>query len=79
MLFLDFFGCNDWVFFLVGIGNELYFYFFIGVMVILSQMIELLDFISFVKVCYFNVRVGNEVFFNCVNFQNMINVVGVVS
>lgn len=79
MLFLDFSGRNDWASSLAGTGNESYFYPSIGATAILSQMIELPDFISFAKVRYSNARVGNEVPFNRVNPQNTINAAGAVS
>lgn len=73
MLFLDLSGRNDWASTLAGTGNDSYFYPAIGLSGILTQMIDMPDFVSFAKVRASHSTVANEVPFNRINPQNTIN------
>jgi TonB-linked SusC/RagA family outer membrane protein len=77
MIFLDISGRNDWASTLAGTGNDSYFYPAIGVSALLSEMIELPDFINFAKVRSSYTRVANEVPFNMVDPQNTITSAGI--
>ncbi len=72
MLFLDLSGRNDWASTLAGTGNDSYFYPSIGLSGILTQMIDLPEYVSFAKVRASHSTVANEVPFNVINPQNSI-------
>lgn len=76
-LFMDISGRNDWASSLYGTGNDSYFYPSFGLTGILSNMIELPDFISFGKLRGSYTIVGNEVPFNKVEQNNTITTSGV--
>ena len=73
MLYLDLSGRNDWASTLSGTGNDSYFYPAIGLSGILTQMIDMPDFVSFAKVRASHSTVANEVPFNKISPQNTIN------
>ena len=75
--FLDFSGRKDWASSLYGTGNDSYFYPSIGVTGIISNLIDLPDFISFGKLRGSYTIVGNEVPFNKVKQNNTITTSGV--
>jgi TonB-linked SusC/RagA family outer membrane protein len=79
MLFLDLSGRNDWASTLYGTGNESYFYPAIGLTGIISEMVNLPDFISFSKVRASYTTVANEVPFNRIFPENTINASGGVN
>ncbi len=78
-IYLDVSGRNDWASTLALTGNESYFYPSFGLSAIVSQMIELPDFISFAKVRASSANVGNEVPFNLINPANSIDAGGGVN
>ncbi len=61
MLFLDLSGRNDWSSTLATTGNESYFYPAVGVTGILSQMVDLPDWVTFAKVRGSGSQVNNDV------------------
>ncbi len=61
MLFLDISGRNDWSSSLALTGNESYFYPAVGLTGIISQMVELPDWITFAKVRASGSQVNNEI------------------
>ncbi|WP_423129405.1 SusC/RagA family TonB-linked outer membrane protein [Gaoshiqia sp. Z1-71] len=73
MLFLDLSGRNDWSSTLSLTGNESYFYPAVGLSAIMSQMVDMPDFISFSKVRVSNSVINNEVPFGLILVQNTIN------
>jgi len=73
MLFLDISGRNDWSSTLALTGNESYFYPAVGVSGIISQMVELPDFITFAKVRASGSQVNNEVPWGLISVNNTIN------
>lgn len=79
MIYLDLSGRNDWSSTLAGTGNQSYFYPSIGLSGIVSQMIDLPDFLSFAKLRTSYSTVANEVPFNRVDPQNTITASGGVS
>ncbi len=79
MLFLDVAGRNDWASTLALTGNDSYFYSSLGLTAIISEMLEMPDFISFAKIRGSFARVGNEVPFNSIFPRHTINADGSVS
>ncbi len=77
MLFLDVSGRNDWASTLAGTGNDSYFYHAFGLTCIVSEMVELPDFISFGKIRASHTTVANEVPFNMVHPNHTITFTGV--
>ncbi len=77
MLFLDISGRNDWASTLVGTGNDSYFYPAFGLTALISEMVELPDFISFGKIRTSYTTVANEVPFNMVHPNHTITFAGV--
>lgn len=77
MLFLDISGRNDWASSLYGTGNDSYFYPSFGLTGLISEMVDLPDFITFGKVRASYSVVANEVPFNRINPQNTITSTGV--
>jgi outer membrane receptor protein involved in Fe transport len=73
MLFLDLSGRNDWSSTLALTGNESYFYPSFGVSGIVSQMVQLPEFISFAKLRASNSTVNNEVPWGLIQVNNTIN------
>ncbi len=73
MLFLDISGRNDWSSTLALTGNESYFYPAVGVSAILSQAIELPEFITFAKVRASGSQVNNEVPWGQILVNHTIN------
>ncbi len=73
MIYLDISGRNDWTSTLSGTGNESYFYPAIGLTGIISEMVNLPDFISFGKIRTSYTTVANGVPYNRINPQNTIN------
>lgn len=72
LLFLDLAGRQDWASTLAGTGNESYFYPSVGLTGIISEMVEMPDFITFGKVRASYSVVANEVPYNRVDPQNTI-------
>jgi hypothetical protein len=79
MLFLDISARNDWASTLAGTGNESYLYPAVGLTAIVSEMINLPEFISFAKVRGSSSQTANEVPFNVVNPQSTIGSAGTPS
>ena len=79
MLFIDLSGRNDWASTLYGTGNQSYFYPAIGLTGIISEMVNLPDFVSFSKVRASYTTVANEVPFNRIFPENTINASGGVN
>jgi len=73
MIFLDVSARNDWASTLAGTGNGSYFYPAVGLTGLISNMLELPEFISFAKVRGSYTYVGNEVPYNMINPQHTIN------
>jgi len=78
MLFLDLSGRNDWSSTLALTGNESYFYPAAGLTGILSQMVEMPDFITFAKVRASASQVNNEVPWGLIQVNHTINASGSV-
>jgi len=76
MLFVDVSARNDWASTLALTGNQSYFYPAFGLSGIVSQMVDLPEVISFMKVRGSYSQTGNEVPFNVVNPWNRINAAG---
>jgi TonB-linked SusC/RagA family outer membrane protein len=76
-LFLDISGRNDWASSLYGTGNDSYFYPSIGLTGIVSEMVELPEFMSFGKIRGAYTVVANDVPFNKVNPGNTITSTGI--
>ncbi|MEY4551938.1 MAG: hypothetical protein RL099_266 [Bacteroidota bacterium] len=76
MLFVDVSARNDWASTLALTGNQSYLYPAFGLSGIVSQMIDLPEAISFMKVRGSYSQTGNEVPFNVVNPWNRINAAG---
>lgn len=76
-IFLDLSGRNDWASSLYGTGNDSYFYPSVGLTGIVSNMVDLPDFVSFGKLRGSYTIVGNEVPFNKVKQNNIIITSGV--
>ncbi|PTN07994.1 TonB-linked SusC/RagA family outer membrane protein [Mangrovibacterium marinum] len=77
-LFVDLSGRNDWASSLVGTGNDSYFYPSVGFSGVLTDILDLPDFLSFGKLRSSLSWVSNEVPFNRVNPQHSIDRAGVV-
>ncbi|MBX3240324.1 MAG: SusC/RagA family TonB-linked outer membrane protein [Chitinophagaceae bacterium] len=73
MVFLDLSGRNDWASTLAGSGNESYFYPSVGLSGIISEMVTMPEFISFLKVRASYTNVANEVPFNVISPAAYIN------
>lgn len=76
-LFLDLSGRNDWASSLYDTGNDSYFYPSIGLTGIVSEMVDLPEFLSFGKIRGSYTVVGNEVPFNQVDPGNTITSTGI--
>jgi TonB-linked SusC/RagA family outer membrane protein len=76
MLFVDVSARNDWASTLALTGNQSYLYPAFGLSGIVSQMVDLPEVISFMKVRGSYSQTGNEVPFNVVNPWNRINAAG---
>jgi TonB-linked SusC/RagA family outer membrane protein len=76
MLFLDVSARNDWASTLALTGNQSYLYPAFGLSAIISQMVELPEVISYLKVRASHSETGNEVPFNVVNPWNSIGGAG---
>ena len=72
VLFLDVSARNDWASTLALTGNQSYLYPAFGLSAVISQMIQLPEAISYLKVRASNSMTGNEVPFNVVNPWNSI-------
>ncbi|HEY9342193.1 MAG TPA: SusC/RagA family TonB-linked outer membrane protein [Hanamia sp.] len=79
LLFLDLSARNDWASTLALTGNESYLYPSIGLSAIISQMLELPEFISYFKVRASLTQTANEVPFNVVDPQNSIGSGGTIN
>ena len=75
-LFLDLAGRNDWASTLALTGNQSYFYPSVGGSAVISQMLDLPSFISFLKVRASFSQTANEVPYNRVNPLNSIGGAG---
>lgn len=75
--FLDLSARNEWASTLVGTGNDSYFYPSVGLTGIVSEMVDLPEWISFGKLRGSYTMVGNEVPYNKVQPANSITSVGV--
>jgi TonB-linked SusC/RagA family outer membrane protein len=76
VLFLDVSARNDWASTLALTGNQSYLYPAFGLSAVISQMIQLPEAISYLKVRASNSQTGNEVPFNVVNPWNSIGGAG---
>ena len=76
VLFLDVSARNDWASTLALTGNQSYLYPAFGLSAVISQMIQLPQAISYLKVRASNSQTGNEVPFNVVNPWNSIGGAG---
>jgi TonB-linked SusC/RagA family outer membrane protein len=76
VLFLDVSARNDWASTLALTGNQSYLYPAFGLSAVISQMIQLPEAISYLKVRASNSMTGNEVPFNVVNPWNSIGGAG---
>lgn len=76
MLFLDVSARNDWASTLALTGNQSYLYPAFGLSAIISQMVELPEVISYLKLRASHSETGNEVPFNVVNPYNTIGGAG---
>lgn len=76
MLFLEMSARNDWASTLALTGNQSYLYPAIGISAIISEMVDLPSFISFMKVRASHSETGNEVPYNVVNPWNSIGGAG---
>jgi hypothetical protein len=79
MLFVDLAGRNDWASTLAETGNESYFYPSIGLSAILSKMIEMPDWTSFLKARASMATIGNEVPWNRITPDNRVTDAGTVA
>ncbi len=75
-LFLDISARNDWASTLALTGNQSYLYPAVGLSAIISQMVDLPESISFVKLRASSSQTANEVPYNVVNPQNRIGGAG---
>jgi len=78
MLFLDLSGRNDWSSTLALTGNESYFYPSAGLSGILTEMVNMPEFISFAKVRASGSQVNNEVPWGLIEVNHTINSSGSV-
>ena len=76
VLFLDVSARNDWASTLALTGNQSYLYPAFGLSAVISQMIQLPEAISYLKVRASNSQTGNEVPYNVVNPWNSIGGAG---
>ena len=76
MIFLDLSARNDWASTLALTGNQSYLYPAMGISAIISQMVNLPNAISFMKVRASRSETGNEVPYNVVNPWNSIGGAG---
>lgn len=76
-IFLEFSGRNDWASSLYGTGNDSYFYPSAGIAVLMNELVDLPDFISYAKLRSSYAMVANEVPFNSVSPNNTISPIGV--
>ena len=76
MIFLDLSARNDWASTLALTGNQSYLYPAMGISAIISQMVNLPDAISFMKLRASRSETGNEVPYNVVNPWNSIGGAG---
>ena len=76
MVYLDVSARNDWASTLALTGNQSYLYPAFGLSAIISQMVELPEVISYLKVRASHSETGNEVPFNVVNPYNSIGGAG---
>ena len=76
MVYLDVSARNDWASTLALTGNQSYLYPAFGLSAIISQMVELPEVISYLKVRASRSETGNEVPFNVVNPYNSIGGAG---
>jgi len=76
MVYLDVSARNDWASTLALTGNQSYLYPAFGLSAIVSQMVELPEVISYLKVRASHSETGNEVPFNVVNPWNSIGGAG---
>jgi TonB-linked SusC/RagA family outer membrane protein len=76
VLFLDVSARNDWASTLALTGNQSYLYPAFGLSAVISQMIQLPEAISYLKVRASNSKTGNEVPYNVVNPWNSIGGAG---
>ena len=76
MLFLDVSARNDWASTLALTGNQSYLYPSYGLSAIISQMVELPEVISYMKLRASHSETGNEVPYNVVNPWNSIGGAG---
>jgi len=72
-LFLDVAGRNDWASTLANTGNQSYLYPSVGLSAVISDMIHLPKFVSYLKVRGSISQTANEVPFNVVHPDNTIN------
>ncbi len=72
MVYIDLAGRNDWSSTLAGTGNESYFYPSIGAVALISNMIEMPDFISFVKLRGSQATAAKEVGWNAIRSDHSI-------
>ena len=76
MVYLDVSARNDWASTLALTGNQSYLYPAFGISAIISQMVELPEVISYLKLRASRSETGNDVPFNVVNPQNSIGGAG---
>ncbi|MCH5600411.1 SusC/RagA family TonB-linked outer membrane protein [Niabella ginsengisoli] len=76
MVYLDLAGRNDWASTLALTGNQSYFYPAVGISAIISEMFDMPQSISFLKVRASTTKTANEVPFNSVNPYNTIGGAG---
>lgn len=79
MLYLNISGRNDWASTLALTGNDSYFYPSFGLTALLSEMIDLPEFISFAKFRGTYANVGNEVPYNRINPVHTVTSSGAVN
>lgn len=79
MIYLNLSGRNDWASTLALTGNDSYFYPSYGLTTLLSEMIEMPEFISFAKLRGTYASVGNEVPFNRINPVHSVSASGAVN
>lgn len=73
MIYLDLAGRNDWASTLANTGNDSYFYYSAGLSAIISQMVTMPEEISFLKLRASTSKVANEVPYNTVSPNNIVN------